>query len=62
MHGFEWKDVRGVEGTGFVRALRHTLTSRLPELLPSLRELVTVQISEELDRHRSSNGGYPYLK
>ncbi|KAM5431530.1 hypothetical protein McanCB21832_005529 [Microsporum canis] len=22
MHGFEWNDVRGVEGTGFVRALR----------------------------------------
>ncbi|KAF2178175.1 cytochrome P450 [Zopfia rhizophila CBS 207.26] len=26
MHGFEWKDVRGVEGTGFVCALRTILT------------------------------------
>ncbi|KAF2679172.1 cytochrome P450 [Lentithecium fluviatile CBS 122367] len=25
MHGFEWKDIRGVEGTGFVRALRGTV-------------------------------------
>ena len=30
MHGFEWKDQRGIEGTGFVRALRTLLTSHLP--------------------------------
>ncbi|UKZ67614.1 uncharacterized protein TrAtP1_008769 [Trichoderma atroviride] len=40
MHGFEWQDQRGVEGTGFVRALRSLLTSHLQDFQPHLERLV----------------------
>lgn len=40
MHGFEWQDQRGVEGTGFVRALRSLLTSHLDQFQPHLERLV----------------------
>lgn len=40
MHGFEWQDRRGVEGTGFVRALRSLLTSHLQDFQPDLERLV----------------------
>ncbi|KAM0525737.1 hypothetical protein ACHAPE_000448 [Trichoderma viride] len=40
MHGFEWQDQRGVEGTGFVRALRSLLTSHLQDFQPDLERLV----------------------
>ncbi|KAK8851035.1 cytochrome P450 [Apiospora arundinis] len=46
MHGFEWKDIRGVEGTGFVRALRHTLTNYLPNLTGSLGPLIADEITK----------------
>ncbi|KAK6860581.1 hypothetical protein PG995_004217 [Apiospora arundinis] len=46
MHGFEWKDIRGVEGTGFVRALRHTLTNYLPNLTGSLSPLIADEITK----------------
>ncbi|ERF69700.1 hypothetical protein EPUS_03692 [Endocarpon pusillum Z07020] len=58
MHGFEWNDVRGVEGTGFVRALRTILTSHLPKLLPSLQERIANHIHRELMNHESSSGSY----
>ncbi|KAB8076861.1 cytochrome P450 [Aspergillus leporis] len=48
MHGFEWQDQRGVEGTGFVRALRSRLTAHLPAMLPDLQRIVNGAISEEL--------------
>ena len=44
MMGFEWKDIRGVEGTGFVRVLRTILTSQLPQLLPSLETRIADEI------------------
>ena len=56
MHGFEWKDQRGIEGTGFVRALRSLLKARLPQLIPSLSRVVHDQIKKELSKLRSSNG------
>ncbi|KAI1127997.1 cytochrome P450 [Nemania abortiva] len=40
MRGFEWRDQRGVEGTGFVRALRSLLTSHLPHFQPSIDTLI----------------------
>ncbi|KKO98194.1 cycloheximide-inducible-1 [Trichoderma harzianum] len=40
MYGFEWQDQRGIEGTGFVRALRGLLTSRLPKFQPDLERIV----------------------
>lgn len=48
MYGFEWQDQRGVEGTGFVRALRSRLTSQLPSLLPRLYESVSASFDERL--------------
>lgn len=55
MHGFEWKDVRGIEGTGFVRALRTILTGQLPELLPSLADVVEKQVGAEITTHGVNN-------
>ncbi|KAL4786385.1 cytochrome P450 [Aspergillus varians] len=49
MLGFEWQDQRGVEGTGFVRALRSKLTAHLPVLLPDLQRIVQDAIALELD-------------
>ncbi|KAF7183663.1 hypothetical protein CNMCM7691_004013 [Aspergillus felis] len=48
MFGFEWQDQRGVEGTGFVRALRSRLTAHLPILMPGLQRIVETAIADEL--------------
>jgi hypothetical protein len=48
MHGFEWQDQRGVEGTGFVRSLRSLLTSHLPKFQPDLERLVKDALEIEL--------------
>ncbi|GFF33517.1 ent-kaurene oxidase [Aspergillus udagawae] len=48
MFGFEWQDQRGVEGTGFVRALRSRLTAHLPILMPELQRIVETAIADEL--------------
>ena len=52
MHGFEWKDQRGIEGTGFVRALRSLLTSHLPDVLPRLDTAIADQIEQELAKSK----------
>lgn len=56
MNGFEWKNQRGVEGTGFVRALRSLLTSQLPSVLPDLSLAITDQIKRELTDYNSVDG------
>lgn len=60
MHGMEWKDQRGVEGTGFVRAIRDLLTSRLPDLIPKLSHTVsnTLRIEQE---HAKAEGKWTRL-
>ena len=58
MHGFEWKDQRGVEGTGFVRAIRTLLTGRLPELIPRLSDVISDQISIEALQAKKTPDGY----
>lgn len=54
MYGFEWKDQRGLEGTGFVRALRSLLTAHLPLLQPSLRSSIAEQFEHELNLGRAA--------
>ncbi|ROT42882.1 cytochrome P450 [Sodiomyces alkalinus F11] len=48
MYGFEWQDQRGVEGTGFVRALRSLLTSHLPQFQPDLDRIIRLALEDEL--------------
>ena len=48
MYGFEWKDQRGVEGTGFVRALRSRLTSHLPQFGPEIQRIIRRCLDEAL--------------
>ncbi|KAK8043805.1 hypothetical protein PG994_012643 [Apiospora phragmitis] len=48
MYGFEWQEQRGVEGTGFVRALRSKLTSHLPKFHPELDRMIKSCLLEEL--------------
>ncbi|KAH6605698.1 cytochrome p450 [Trichoderma cornu-damae] len=48
MYSFEWQDQRGVEGTGFVRALRSLLTSHLPKFQPDLERVVKGALETEL--------------
>ena len=50
MHGFEWKDQRGIEGTGFVRAIRDLLTSRLPQLVPKLSFTISKALKTEKEK------------
>lgn len=58
MHGFEWSNIRGVEGTGFVRALRHILTSKLPDIYPTLCSHISHELRTELLNHETSPGSY----
>lgn len=58
MGGFEWKDVRGVEGTGFVRALRTILTSHLPQLLPRVNDRMAEEVRAQLLEHSRGERGY----
>ncbi|KAA8566350.1 hypothetical protein EYC84_008933 [Monilinia fructicola] len=58
MHGFEWKDQRGIEGTGFVRALRSLLTTRLPQLIPSLKGGVQDQVATEISNEKVLKNGW----
>ncbi|KJZ75447.1 hypothetical protein HIM_05143 [Hirsutella minnesotensis 3608] len=48
MNGFEWQDQRGVEGTGFVRAIRSRLTSHLPKIDRQLAMVIRESLEEEL--------------
>ncbi|KAI0490292.1 cytochrome P450 [Xylaria cf. heliscus] len=50
MAGFEWQEQRGVEGTGFVRALRSLLTSHLPYYRVDLEKVISQSLSEELSQ------------
>lgn len=56
MHGFEWKNQRGVEGVGFVRALRTLLTSNLPRIIPNLKSAIQIQLEEELSHNKLLDG------
>ncbi|KAH8197066.1 hypothetical protein TruAng_008773 [Truncatella angustata] len=58
MHGFEWQEQRGVEGTGFVRALRSRLTSHLPQFQPELDQIIKSCLDEELSKP-DKNGFVP---
>ena len=55
MHGFEWKDQRGVEGVGFVRALRSLLTSHLPVVLPNLEAAIADELKAQLRAGKNSD-------
>jgi hypothetical protein len=56
MNGFEWKNQRGVEGVGFVRALRTLLTQRLSALLPKLQISIEKQFAVELQKCKRDDG------
>jgi cytochrome P450 len=58
MHGFEWSNIRGEEGTGFVRALRHILVSKLPEIYPTLRSYISHELRAELRKKQTSPESY----
>lgn len=54
MYGFEWKDQRGIEGTGFARALRSLLTAHLPSLLPGLSSNIAESVNSEVLMQRKA--------
>lgn len=56
MNGFNWFDKRGVEGVGFVRALRTLLTNNLPQLLPDLGALTRSRWTQLLSDKGSIDG------
>ena len=56
MNGFELHDQRGIEGTGYVRALRSLLTAHLPVLLPTLRKVITEGYEAELTEQKIIDG------
>lgn len=60
MRNFEWQDQRGIEGTGFVRALRSLLTANLPGLLPRLKEIIEQELQSEIQRCMRTDGSRTY--
>jgi hypothetical protein len=58
MHGFEWKDQRGIEGTGFVRAIRQLLTARIPQLKPKLSSIISSTFNKEVLKSSSDGTWY----
>lgn len=56
MHGFEWTDLRGTDGVGFVRVLRSLLTSHLPSLLLDIRSAISRGLEDELASHKVVDG------
>ena len=48
MYGFEWNDQRGIEGIGFVRALRSLLTAHLTSLRPSVSSNIAESLESEM--------------
>ncbi|KAI1447079.1 cytochrome P450 [Annulohypoxylon stygium] len=60
MHGFEWQEQRGVEGTGFVRALRSLLTSHLPYFRSDLDRIIRGLLHDELSQPQDD--GYARAK
>ncbi|KAK4236588.1 cytochrome P450 [Achaetomium macrosporum] len=66
MYGFEWQDQRGIEGTGFVRALRSLLTAHLPYFQPTLQKIIENSFARELE-HPGADGFaqvqlFPFIK
>jgi hypothetical protein len=56
MYGFQWKDQRGVEGIGFVRALRSLLTAHLPVLRPILYNVISNHFDSQILKERGRDG------
>ena len=56
MNGFELNEQRGIDGIGYVRALRSILTANLPVLQPALRKKIESGFTEELAKHKMVNG------
>ncbi len=61
MYGFEWQDQRGVEGTGFVRALRSRMTSQLSYFHPHLEEMIRSSLENELGKPEKDGERYQGL-
>ena len=56
MNGFELNQQRGVDGIGYVRALRSILTANLPALQPTLQRKIMEGFTEELAKYDVVNG------
>lgn len=56
MHGFEWKEQRGLEGIGFVRSLRSILTAHLEHFRPILNIAVKQKFDDELGASKNIDG------
>jgi hypothetical protein len=54
MHGFEWKDQRGVEGIGFVRALRTLMTQNLGRFVPKISSAIESHLESEITSKQES--------
>ncbi|KAF7506029.1 hypothetical protein GJ744_012276 [Endocarpon pusillum] len=57
MHGFNWPDIRGAEGVGFIKALRTILTNHLPDLIPGLDLVISKELNKILDQCKSFQSG-----
>ena len=58
MRGFEWTNQRGIEGTGFVRALRTHLTFHLPALTPDLMKNIRSTLEKEVGKQTADAGTF----
>lgn len=56
MTGFNWLDERGIEGIGFVKAVRTLLTNNIPSIIPDIQRAISDKFSALLADHKSVNG------
>ena len=61
MHGFNWFDTRGIEGTGPLRAIRTLLTNHLPTMLPDIRRMITERLKFEIAKGQVRDGKAIFL-
>ncbi|CAG9957158.1 unnamed protein product [Clonostachys rosea f. rosea IK726] len=60
MQNFNWFDRRGIDGVGFVRAIRTLLTNNLPQILPDLSAIIGSRLEEMGDSYPTVNGTKQY--
>ena len=57
MHGFNWPNIRGSEGLGFIKALRTILTNNLPSYIPKLNSLIFTELSKIFSQAQDHGAG-----
>lgn len=56
MIGHNWRDERGAEGFGYIRALGSMLPNKLAQIIPEMRKNIQETFDEVYAQYESQNG------